>query len=191
LSRIWFSADHHFGHANIIMYCARPFADTDEMDAYMVARWNERVAPDDVVWYLGDFAMRLEVALHITPLLNGTKHLIAGNHDRCLGYEPAHIERREALLAYGWSTIVEQMPFDIGSESVLLCHLPYRGHDPFAKSMACPVNEGRWLIHGHVHEKWVTKEKMINVGVDAWNFNMVSLDEIAALIARGPILPAD
>ena len=60
----WFSADLHFGHANIIRYCDRPFADVDEMNWRLVRRWNATVAPTDEVWVLGDVAMgRLDDSL--------------------------------------------------------------------------------------------------------------------------------
>ncbi|WP_258934193.1 hypothetical protein [Nesterenkonia pannonica] len=49
----FFTSDHHFGHANIIRYCDRPFADVAEMDEAMIDRWNETVSPDDEVWVLG------------------------------------------------------------------------------------------------------------------------------------------
>ena len=39
----FFTSDHHFGHANIIEYCRRPFASAEEMDAEMEARWRARV----------------------------------------------------------------------------------------------------------------------------------------------------
>jgi len=46
----WFTADLHLGHANIIRYCDRPYADVDVMDRDLVARWNDTVAPADEVW---------------------------------------------------------------------------------------------------------------------------------------------
>ena len=32
MSSVWFTADFHFGHFNIIRYCNRPFANSEEMD---------------------------------------------------------------------------------------------------------------------------------------------------------------
>ncbi len=40
---IFFSADHHFYHANIIRYCSRPFNSVEEMNEEMIARWNSTV----------------------------------------------------------------------------------------------------------------------------------------------------
>ena len=84
MSKAFFTADTHFGHANIIGYCARPFASVEEMDEAMIANWNAVVGADDVVWHLGDFALRAD-AKHVGAVfrrLNGVKHLVLGNHDK-------------------------------------------------------------------------------------------------------------
>ena len=53
--RIFFIADTHFGSDAVRRYENRPFGDVREMDSEMIARWNSAVAPDDIVWHLGDF----------------------------------------------------------------------------------------------------------------------------------------
>ena len=52
--RIFYIADMHFGHKNILKYDKRPFADTGQMDEEIIRRWNERVGGDDTVYVLGD-----------------------------------------------------------------------------------------------------------------------------------------
>ena len=52
---LFFTSDLHLGHANIIRYCDRPFANVGEMDAELIRRWNETVGEEDVVYFLGDF----------------------------------------------------------------------------------------------------------------------------------------
>ena len=49
----------------------------------MVARWNEVVRPNDDVWHLGDFALKIRAAEAGALLrsLNGRKHLVTGNND--------------------------------------------------------------------------------------------------------------
>jgi hypothetical protein len=39
-----FTADHHFGHANIIGLSARPFASVEEMDARLIENWESPLA---------------------------------------------------------------------------------------------------------------------------------------------------
>lgn len=48
------------------------------------------------------------------------------------------------------------------------------------------VDEGGWLLCGHVHDSWRQKGRMINVGVDAWGGRPVSEAEIVELIGAGP-----
>lgn len=51
---IYFTADTHFGHANIVKMCQRPFPDVDAMNEAMIAAWNERVQGNDTVYIIGD-----------------------------------------------------------------------------------------------------------------------------------------
>jgi len=80
---MFFTADSHFGHANIIKYCNRPFNSVDEMDETMVRRWNSVVEPSDVVYHLGDFALcKNGYAKNILNCLNGKIYLCRGSHDK-------------------------------------------------------------------------------------------------------------
>lgn len=50
----FYTSDLHLGHANVIKFDNRPFANVDEMDQCIIIRWNERVSDDDTVFILGD-----------------------------------------------------------------------------------------------------------------------------------------
>ena len=76
-------SDTHFGHANIIEYCNRPFETVEEMDSYMINQWNKTVKDNDIVIHLGDFAFGTgEEIRKYASQLNGKKILVQGNHDR-------------------------------------------------------------------------------------------------------------
>lgn len=47
-----------------------------------------------------------------------------------------------------------------------------------------PDNNGGWLLHGHVHQRWQVKGKQINVGVDVWDYAPVSQASVEALITQ-------
>ena len=74
-----FTSDHHFGHANIIKYCNRPFHGIHDMNVAMEVAWNEVVEPSDLDYYLGDFAMNVKLVPFLVSRLNGIKILIPGN----------------------------------------------------------------------------------------------------------------
>lgn len=183
----WLTSDLHLGHANIIGYCDRPFADVAHMDAELVRRWTERVAPDDVVWVLGDVAMgSIERSLERITALPGEKRLVAGNHDRCWPGNGRKAERwvrryRDA----GFTEIMTRAEIDLGEGVVLpACHFPYVGdsHDEDRFTAWRPVDDGRWLLHGHVHERWKVEGRQVNVGVDVWDYAPVQAAALRALV---------
>lgn len=188
---IYFTSDPHYGHANVIKYCGRPFASVDEMTSKLINNWNSVVTPDDIVYCLGDFSLATRPVEAITPRLNGTKLLVPGNHDYCHSYhkKSRNEEARKTWIAqyeaWGWKVLPEQTTLDIpGVATVNMCHHPYillgPGDDKYEKWR--PKDDGRWLICGHVHEKWKVVDRMINVGVDQWDFKPVSVEEIARII---------
>jgi calcineurin-like phosphoesterase family protein len=177
---LYFTSDQHFGHANIIGYCHRPFADVDRMREWFVDLWNWVVEPDDVVWVLGDVALgRLEETLPIVSALKGHKVLVPGNHDRCWrGHRKP--SKRQAYLDAGFEEILDgDQVLTIGGQQVLVSHFPYRGTgdqeglDERYREFK-PVDEGAWLLHGHVHDRWRIRRRQLNVGVDAWAGHLVS-----------------
>jgi len=188
----WFTADLHLGHQNIIRYCDRPFADVEAMNRGLISAWNEVVGEDDMVWVLGDFALgRISDTLPLARQLHGRKVLLAGNHDRCWhGHGRRVDEWTDRYLEAGFDEIVQGTATrEIGGEEVRLCHFPYRGdsHGQDRYLDHRPVDDGDWLLHGHVHERWAQHDRMINVGVDARQFRPISEPEIAALIRAAPV----
>jgi calcineurin-like phosphoesterase family protein len=177
---VFFTSDQHFGHANIIAYCGRPFRNVEEMNREIVARHNARVSPDDVVYHLGDFSLQERLVPQILPLLNGRKTLVMGNHDKCFKDKKA-VSR---YLHYGFEHVCVELvypPLD-----AKLCHMPYAfdGEADRRYFDKRPKDDGGWLLHGHVHERWKTKGRMINVGVDQWSFAPASEEELRGMMER-------
>lgn len=187
----WFTADLHLGHANIIRYAHRPFAGVDAMHAELVARWNDSVGPDDTVWVLGDVALgQLALTLPLVGRLRGRKLLVAGNHDRCwAGRGDGARSWTGRYLEAGFDAVHQgTVDVEVEGTTVLAGHFPYAGdsHDADRYVEHRPVDGGGWLVHGHVHEQWRQRGRMINVGVDAWAFRPVGTPELAALVDAGP-----
>jgi calcineurin-like phosphoesterase family protein len=178
----WFTSDHHFGHANVIKYDNRPFSNVDEMNRELVSRWNKKIQPGDLVYYLGDFSMSPFFVKTILPLLNGEKVLVAGNHDRCFKMATKWMD---FYKEYGFKEIHHELNITLSEKDVLLCHFPYRTGQTLNYQTVRPKDEGKWLIHGHNHLTWKQKDKQINVGVCQWDYYPVSQAEIEALITEG------
>ena len=177
---IYFTSDTHFGHQNIIKYCDRPFVDKYEMDRVIVQNWNKTVKPDDTVYHLGDVIFYgSDKADALIQGLNGHKIVMRGNHDKGL----------HRLKGYGFEEAYNNLQLTLSNGlEVNLSHYPYKEHyvdDPYfkpkllARSLA---DDGKWLLCGHVHEKWKKINKMVNVGVDVWDFKPVSENEIVSYI---------
>ena len=56
---VLFTSDLHLGHANIILTCGRNlegcgenFATVEEMNDFLIRKWNEKVKEDDIVYIL-------------------------------------------------------------------------------------------------------------------------------------------
>ena len=51
---IYFTSDTHFGDSRVLRIDRRPFVTMAEHAAALISNWNERVAPEDEIWHLGD-----------------------------------------------------------------------------------------------------------------------------------------
>ena len=180
---IWFTSDQHFYHANIIRYSKRPFSSVEEMNERLVELHNVLVREGDVVYHLGDLGFCKASKLKpVLDRLNGRKFLTRGNHDLPLP-ELWNLSSFENI----WTCRLGRLPsskYILGTPA-MLCHYPYKenatSHDKKYLTVM-PPDEGRWLIHGHIHERRRESGRMINVGVDVWGYRPVHLDEVRALI---------
>lgn len=159
-TRLWFTSDTHFGHANIIRYCDRPFRSVGEMDDTLIANWNARVAPGDLVWHLGDFSFA-DPADYV-PRLNGVIHLVFGNHD-----ERWRQGLRELLP---WTGEVRDLKHQ--GQRIWLSHYAHR---VWPRS-----HRGAWHCYGHSHGELPDAGCSTDVGVDAWNYHPIAFDDLAA-----------
>ena len=154
---IYFTADQHFGHANIIEYCDRPFKNKDIMANIIVKNHNSVVGQDDIVYIIGDLSLvntdGRNYLEKIIKSLNGTLHLIMGNHDRL---------RPFTYIDMGITSVHTSL--EVG-EFIL-------NHDPAA---SCMDRERTWLC-GHIHNLFKYCKNVVNVGVDVWDFKPVAID---------------
>jgi calcineurin-like phosphoesterase family protein len=175
---IWFSSDHHFGHARIIEYCDRPFESVEQMNEALVHSWNELVAKDDTVYYLGDFSLKNSAMEQYAPRLNGTKILIAGNHDGCHPCQHDGAWSQLGLYKKYFASVHEELDW----QGLRMHHMPYHDEDDDRYPEYRPIDDGRILLHGHVHQRWSISGRQINVGVDVRDYEPVHEDQIWKLV---------
>jgi calcineurin-like phosphoesterase family protein len=186
---IWFYSDPHFGHENVVLKFGRSeFKDAKEMNELLIKNYNEVVRPEDVVYFMGDVYFGGEEKLWtILKRMNGTKILIRGNHD----------DKPTIMVRAGFVCALEKASIRVGKREINLSHYPYRygfwkqlwwsisnGRYTPRNLHKRMVDDGKYLIHGHTHSKrkHTKNTNMIHVGVDAWQYRPVSLDQVTQLI---------
>jgi calcineurin-like phosphoesterase family protein len=158
---VYFTSDHHFGHAGARGFYGRPFATVGEMDREMIDRWNSVVEPDDEVWHLGDFAVRQSSVRvgYLVAALHGRKHLIVGNNDDTT-----------VTSCVGWESVQQYAEVIVNGTLLVLCHYPFRTWRDMGKRS---VN-----LHGHSHGKLKPLRRQFDVGVDVRGFRPVRLEQV-------------
>jgi len=182
---LFFYSDPHFGHGNVIKYCNRPYDSVHKMNEDLIKRYNSRVGVDDICIWLGDsFICNIDRAKDIMSRLNGKKILIRGNHDPSV----------TRCYRIGFDFVCEDMTMKIAGKYVKLHHFPYK--IPWWKTIFKKYdmrrnkyrlkNQGKWLVHGHVHNSWGKINKnQINISCDVWDRYPVNKSTIEKIIQRG------
>ncbi len=126
MSRQFFTSDQHFGHEAILRHCAetRAYRSVDAMNEDYRLKWNAVVGPNDDVWYLGDFSMKFSFVEQFAADLNGRKHLVVGNHDKC--FKSMDKQQVDRYLACGFASVEPFDLVDLAGLCFALCHFPYR-----------------------------------------------------------------
>lgn len=180
-----FFSDPHFGHANILKYCDRPFDDIEEMNAALINNYNSMIGIDDVVIWMGDCFFKGDATRysHMLSEMAGTKILLLGNHDRS-DWEMADL---------GFTLVLREAVMRIAGRTCRLNHFPYSPDtvyekpDKFKELRPLRV-PGEILLHGHSHNKPATRvrENQIDVGVDAWRYRPALYSEVENLVRNMP-----
>ena len=169
---IFFTADTHFGHTNIIKYCGRPFETKEEHDEAIITNWNSVVQKDDYVYHLGDFGFGHPKRLQsICSRLKGGIHLLRGNHDKNL----SQIENRfETIKDVHFIRTKLDNNSNFKEIMLFLSHYPHRTwpHRP----------KNAYHLFGHVHGNMGPYGLSFDVGVDCWNFFPISLKQVESFV---------
>ena len=156
---MFFIADTHFNHENIIKYCNRPFNNAQEMNEYIIKKWNSVVTEKDIVYHLGDVGFgTTEQLKELIGKLKGTKILIRGNHDFKRGVN-------------GWKEIGFS---EVYKKKLILNNLVLT-HEPIQD-----LEENQINVFGHIHDKPLDeifqKNNHICVSCDIIDYTPIKID---------------
>lgn len=169
---IYYIADLHLHHKNILHLCQRPFASIEQMHQTIKLNWNAVVSEQDDVYIIGDvcFKFNEEVAEYLKSL-NGRKHLLIGNHDKkFLKYE----KFREIFVSIDYYLTIEDE-----NRKVVLFHYPILEWDGYFK--------GWYHVYGHIHNsdnfsnQLLNREEFanaFNAGADLIDFTPQTLNQL-------------
>lgn len=149
---IFYTADQHWHHKNVLNFEDRPWDTLEEMNEGLIEAWNNVVKPNDTVHHLGDFSFgKVEDWRDLLDRLNGKIILYKGNHDASKkikalqkeGYfRDVHVVG-DYMKVHGFQLYLTHYPMDIGNRP------------------------RKYSIHGHIHSTPSRMLNQINVGVDS------------------------
>lgn len=156
----WVTGCPHFGHANIVHLCNRPFANVHEMNKTLTDNWNQAVHPEDTVYVLGDLSFKApRPAWQYTDQLNGKIILVWGNHDR----------HRKDLVKHGIE-VHDYLELEVDDRLVVLNHYPIEEWNGWFN--------GSIHLHAHCHGNRPNAVRRYDVGVDTNNFQPLDLEYV-------------
>lgn len=168
----FYTSDLHLGHKKILEYENRPFDSVEEMDEYIIYKWNAKVKKGDDVYILGDFGfVDGERANELLSRLNGKKYLIKGNHD----YYFLNDKKFDSSK-FVW--IKDYAHVKDGENIIYMFHYPIAVWDR--------KHYGSLHFYGHVHSNTETHHPLtadigpnaFNVGCDIHGYEPMSLEEL-------------
>lgn len=155
---IYYIADCHFFHNALNEKMdKRGFKSCEEMNEYMIEKWNSKVTRADTVVILGDLSLgKAEETNELIHRLKGKLCLITGNHDKFVTSPDFDRDRFEWIDNYRVITDSQK--------KVVCCHYPI----PFYDGQYRKRHNGdpkTYMLYGHVHETRdeVLMKKMIEM----------------------------
>jgi len=147
------------------------------MDQALIDNWNSTVGPNDLVYNLGDLCMPRrqkknnkdyykDYCADVISNLNGRHVLVLGNHDYLSPFEYVEIG-------------IESVHTSLVVNDIVLAHDP---------AIATAIPSGYKMFCGHVHDlfkKLVEPTKVLNVGVDIWDYKPVLWREADTYLISG------
>lgn len=191
-----YTADTHFGHANIIKYCRRPFASVETMDDVLAHNLIEAAKTGAQIIHAGDVSFNFQkFTREHGNLWTDKKHhvVVLGNHDDIAGHKKlAYLSHFGVIVGdpklWRKNSYMLFDKLDGQAVQVLVSHNPVD---------ADKLPKGWVNVHGHIHNNntlgRVSKESgwtldspvHFNAGVELHGYKPVTLQELANEHRRG------
>ena len=180
MDQIYFTADLHFGHPNILKHSPkRPFSDTVDIvahDEWLLDLWCSTVDKRDTIHILGDLTfLKSEEARRLLEKLPGRKFLIEGNHDGSIRAYHNYFKEVYQIKEMRFKPTVA--PYLKEDYSVVMCHYPMVTWNQKPR--------GSVMLHGHSHGKLdeynaQSMDLRFDVGIDGElaNLRFLTLEDI-------------
>lgn len=188
MGKVFFTADTHIFHKNILKHCPERLnqigigeLDDEAMslhDQWLIDTWNKKVGKHDVVYIVGDFSFaNVEWTQKIMGKLNGKKFIILGNHDKTCS--KVEMQNYFVQVTQMKAVVFRKDQWDFLDEDfqVFLCHYPMITWP--SKHYGCVE------AHGHCHGRLddyneASTDLRVDVGIDGKlaNFSLISLEEL-------------
>jgi len=161
---IFFTADEHYYHKNIIKYANRPYDDVFEMNRDLINRFNSVVQGSDVTIHAGDFSFGNKTKTQeIIDNLNGCHIFLSGDHDRWMNKNML----KNRIYIYKKH-----------SYNITVCHFCMR---VWPKS-----HYNSWHLFGHSHGNLDPIGKSLDIGVDTNDYTPYSIIQIDDIMKTKP-----
>lgn len=158
----FFTSDWHLNETRITSDFNpffRPFKSIEEQNQVIIDKCNALVGPNDELIHLGDVAIDEAGVKMMDKIICKNRTLIIGNYD----------EDKLDLLSKYFKVMHTEAITKVNGVEYYLNHYPVTAIKSFPNKMS---------IVGHIHGLWKVQPNMINVGVDAWNYEPLDENKI-------------
>jgi calcineurin-like phosphoesterase family protein len=167
---IWFTADYHLSHKNIMKYCNRPFSDVSDMNDTIIGNLESKVREGDTLYFLGDLTFDAQLARSFFERFTDIIiHFVVGNHDRTPVVK---------LASEICKSVSQLKDIRVGGQSITLCH--------YAMRVWNKSHFNSWQLYGHSHGRLDPLGKQYDVGIDNNNFSPISYKELFRIMKQRP-----
>lgn len=199
--KVFFTSDTHFNHDRPFIYEARGYKNRHDHNEALIAKINQMVGQNDILFHLGDFCLNItqpEFDAILSKIHCDHIYYIWGNHNSCIRqyYEEA-VESHLTITRFNGDNNrgIDVYPYKSGKitflgyykeiivngQLIVLHHYPHQIYNQMQK--------GAWQLSGHSHysnpstQSDNTVNKILDVGWDG-HAKPLSFDDVRIIMSK-------